>query len=189
MRYALSLLIVLVLSSCGIFSYDKDPRTPEEIENARLEAEREYMDQKYAVDDFHGTKHISKHNVMPEVYTIAATRAVNKMLDDTQSIYSKPKQTFLFINDLQKEEDIPNGVYLAEKTVKDIIKASKTYTIVNSLEESDYQLESFVGKITVQGYKNKMIQYKMTLVDKKGEKIKEYIEVIKETKNYDNSWW
>lgn len=196
MRCILGLAIVTLLSACGIIDHYRDTRTYGEIEreriqdeNARLRAEHEYMENKYAVDDFHGKKHISKHNVMPEVYTIVATRAVNKMLDETKNIYSKPEKTYLFIKDVEKEEDIPNGVYLAETTVKEIIESSRTYTVVNSIEEADYQLESFVGKITVQGYMNKIIQYKMTLLDKKGEKVKEYIETIRETKNSDNSWW
>src|SRR5574344_2085108 len=63
--------------------------------------------------------------ITPEVYSIAATRVTNKMLDDTANIYEKNKPT-IYINQITKEaDDLPDGFWAAKEVTTKILEGSR----------------------------------------------------------------
>lgn len=200
MRILLSLVVISMLSACGIADYYGNQPMEEEtiVENYRSYNEQNsYYRENYAktsqntytIDKPYGVKDFSEDAVMPEVYTVVATRAINKMLDNTQKLYNDRKNNALFINDFEKDEDLPSGHYLAEYTSKKIINASRTFKVVNTREEANYLLKTLISRVTIEGSDNKIIQYKLILSDKDENVIDEWIETIRRTESYDNSWW
>lgn len=145
----------------------------------------------YKIDTPYGVETLYDEKVMPDVFAIAATRSANKILDDTKSIYESKGSTFLFIMEPKKiDEDIPNGLYLAQRTTRDIIEGSRTYTVVNNINDADYYLETLISKIEIDGQQDSpIIQYKVIMFDKEENKINEWVETIRKVKNDDRSWW
>ena len=128
--------------------------------------------------------------ITPSVYAIAATRATNKMLDESTDIYENNNSTFLYIMDPKKTDDsLPDGFYYARKTTRDIIEGSRTFKVVNNLNDADYYLETQIKEIPVQGAETPIIEYKIILNDKDNNKINEWTETIRQLQNDDKSWW
>ena len=107
---------------------------------------------------------------LPEIYAIPATRATNKMLDETREFYEQNGDTFLFITDLKKgDRQLPDGIYKAEQTTRKIIEGSKTFK-AGTPEEP-------------------ILVYRMILLDKDNKKINEWVEMVRRVNNDDRSWW
>ena len=67
----------------------------------------------------------------PEAYNVVATRATNRMLQDTANLYGNGKTVFL--NDTKLlSSDLPYGNHRLKATTKDIISESRAFDIVNS---------------------------------------------------------
>ena len=66
---------------------------------------------------------------------------------------------------------------------------SRTYTVVNNLNDADYYLETQIKEIPVQGAETPIIEYKIILNDKDNNKINEWTETIRQLQNDDKSWW
>lgn len=109
----------------------------------------------------------SDYDVTPEVYAIAATRATNKMLDETESLYMRKEQKpKLYIAPIKKmKEKLPDGFYFARKTTEDIIEGSRNYTVVENLEDADYKLEVEVDAVPNPEMRSPVIDYTLKLVD------------------------
>ena len=123
-----------------------------------------------------------------EVYAIPASRATNKMLDDTRNIYEQNGNVFLYIAGLKKNNDkMPDGIYKAEQTTKKIIEGSGTFKIVNDKNEADYILETFIDNVATDD--DPIIEYKMILSDTENNKINEWSETVRRIRNDDRSWW
>ena len=128
-------------------------------------------------------------NVAPQIYAIAATRATNKMLDETAEFYENPNgNTFLYITDIKKaDRKLPDGVYSAARTTKNIIEGSKTFKVVNQMDEADYYLETIIDNAGTP--EEPIFVYKLILFDAKNNKINEWVETIRRVRNDDRSWW
>ncbi len=125
---------------------------------------------------------------MAEVYAIPASRATNRMLDDTRDIYENNGDTFLFITDLKKaDRKMPDGIYNAERTTRKIIEGSKTFKVVNDKSEADYILETIIDNAG--SPEEPILVYRMILLDTESKKINEWVETFRRVGNDDRSWW
>lgn len=84
---------------------------------------------------------------------------------------------------------LPDGLYYAKDATRQIIEGSRTYTVVNNLNDADYYLETQIKEIPVQGAETPIIEYKIILNDKDNNKINEWTETIRQLQNDDKSWW
>ena len=129
--------------------------------------------------------------ITPKVYTIAATRATNKMLDDTQKLYqqkgNKPKLLVLEAKKLNPQ--LPDGLYAGNKVIYDIIDGSQNFVMVTKLDDADYVLDVAVDAYPNQRAQTPIIEYILTLQDKNGKKIDSWKQNIRQLQNDDKSWW
>jgi len=127
-------------------------------------------------------------SITPQVYALAATRAANKMLDETRSVYEQSGDVFLYVMEPKKlSNSLPDGLHYAHKVTTDILEGANDYKIVNNKDEADYYLEVLVdegGNADVPA-----IVYKMILFDNQNVKVDEWIVNLKQIRNDDRSWW
>lgn len=128
--------------------------------------------------------------VTPSVYATLATRTTLKMLDDTKNLYEKNKRPKLYIKDTKKlDKNLPDGFYYSRKVTQDIIEGSKTFILVNNMNEAEYFLEPQVSSVYAINSNIPIIQYKVILSDQNDVEISEWDGKITRLKNDDNSWW
>lgn len=129
-----------------------------------------------------------EQRITPEVYAVAATRATNKMLNDTAGLYENGGTVFIYINDPKNlSEYLPDGFHYARKVTRDIIAGSKNYKVVNNIYEADYILDVLVDNLG--SPEDPLIEYKLILFDDQNIKIDEWPERLRQLKNDDRSWW
>lgn len=144
----------------------------------------------YTVEKTTETREVWQDNITPEVYSIVATRATNKMLDETSKIYDNAPSPTLYVKEVKRlNDELPAGLYLANKVTKDIINGSRTFSVVNNIKDAEYVLDVTVDKLTIEGYNNPVIKYHSVLSDNKNNKIQEWSESIQQVINDDKSWW
>lgn len=176
------LTLTAFISSCSYFK--KEPKEVFIIEDDRFVN----IENNYIIEAEFAPNTIYDDTITPEVYSVVATRAVNKMLDETRSVYENLSSTFLYVTASKKMSDnLPDGFYFAEKTIKEIINGSRTYTIVSNIKDADYYLETLVSKIELPG-QTPAIQYKLIMFDKDDTKIGEWVETIHKVTNDDRNW-
>lgn len=126
--------------------------------------------------------------ITPQVYAIAATRATNRMLDETTDIYENNATTFLYVTQPQILDDtLPDGIYYARKVTRDILSGSNNYKLVNNPDDADYILEAAVDNI---GYEeDPVVEYSLILFDNQNNKVNQWSETVRQLKNDDRSWW
>lgn len=128
--------------------------------------------------------------VTPNVYATLATRTTLKMLDDTKNLYERNKRPKLYIKETKKlDRNLPDGFYYSRKVTQDIIEGSKTFILVNNMNEAEYFLEPQVSSVYAINSNTPIIQYKVILSDQNDTKISEWDGKITRLKNDDNSWW
>ncbi len=165
-------LFPLLLASCSVGTnepIDKDIYVRSPYLSAQHDIERELA-------------------ITPQVYALAATRATNKMLDETRSIYENSGDVFLYVMQPKKlDASLPDGFHYAHKVTTDILEGANDYKIVNNKDEADYYLEVLVD----QGGSDEVpsIVYKMILFDNSDVKVNEWIVNVKQLRNDDRSWW
>lgn len=129
--------------------------------------------------------------ITPHVYAIAATRATNKMLDETQNLYvnqsNKPK--ILVLKAEKLNQNLPDGFHYADKVVYDIISGSQNFMMVSQLDDADYVLKVEVDALQNQNAPSPIILYKLTLQDKNGKQFDSWTQDIRQLQNDDKSWW
>ena len=126
--------------------------------------------------------------ITPEVYAIAATRAANKMLDETGEIYEDLNKPKLYIMQPRRvDKTLPDGIFYARKVVREIIEGSRNYTVVDNLNDADYFLEVDIDRGG--NGQTPTIIYGMALFDKNNVMIGEWSETLKKVRNDDQSWW
>lgn len=130
-------------------------------------------------------------DITPEVYSLAATRATNKMLDGSSELYfRKTEKPKLYISDVRKLNDkMPDGFYYARKVTNDIIEGSRNFIVVDNPEDADYQLEILINAIPTQYQDMPIIDYQLHLYSKDGSEINQWNATIKQLMNDDRSWW
>lgn len=139
----------------------------------------------------YGLSNLYEETSAPQLYSVIAARVTNKMLDQTTEIYEKAFPPKLYIMQIKKAgvEHIPDGFYYSRQVTRDIIKGSKTFTLVNTRDEADYHLDIIVSRLNVQNIPGNILQYKMTLFDKGGNEVGSWMESIRQVQNDDRSWW
>ena len=144
---------------------------------------------KFMIDTPFGREDIAMEAITPDVYAVVATRATNKMLDQTTAIYEQQTAPKLYLMQIKKSDpNLPDGFYYARQVSQEIIEGSSTYTVVNNLNDADYYLEVTVSPLQVEG-RPAALQYKMVLFDKQNVQIDQWAEVIQQVQNDDRSWW
>lgn len=145
---------------------------------------------RYIIETPFGQEDVYDETITPEVYAIVATRVTNKMLDQTTAIYEKIPAPTLYVMEVKKEdESLPNGFYHARRVSKDIIKGSRTFTIVENMNDADYYIETIVSAIPLEGIEVPAVKYTLTLYDKDNKQINQWSEAIQQIQNDDKSWW
>ncbi len=143
----------------------------------------------FVIDTPQGSKDIAMEAITPDVYAIVATRAANKMLDQTTALYETRPAPKLYLMQIKKSDpNLPDGFYYARQVTQEIIDGSRTYTLVNNLNDADYYLEVIVSPLQVEG-KAPALQYKMTLFNSQNEQIDQWAEIIQQVQNDNRSWW
>ena len=82
---------------------------------------------------------------------------------------------------------MPDGIYSAARTTRDIIEGSKTFKVVNDMKEADYYLETVIDNAGTP--EEPILVYKLILFDGKNNKINEWTETMRRVRNDDRSWW
>lgn len=124
-------------------------------------------------------KPIAAAKYSPEAYNVVATRATNRMLQDTANISSKGHKT-VFLKDTQVlSSDMPYGSNRLKSTTKDIINVSKTFDVVNNPKDADYIVAS-TADWYVADSKAPALQYKLAMFDRGGRKVNEWVEIIRQ---------
>jgi hypothetical protein len=115
----------------------------------------------------------------PEAYNVVATRATNRMLQDTGSL-SDNGQKRIFLKDTKLlSSDLPFGSNRLKSTTKDIISGSKTYDLVNNSAAADFIVDSSADWY-VTNTAAPALQYKLSMFDKSGKKVNEWVEIIRQ---------
>ena len=115
----------------------------------------------------------------PEAYNVVATRAANRMLQDSAALYGNGGKT-VFIKDTKVlSSDLPYGANRLKSTTKEIISGSKAFDVVNTVENADYILDSSADWF-VTNNAAPALQYKMSMFDKSGRKVNEWVEIIRQ---------
>ncbi len=87
---------------------------------------------------------------MTKAYETAATRVTNKMLDDSADLYEIQPKPKLYIKQIVKTApELPDGFYTAQRAIKDIVKGSGTFVVVDKMEDATYILETSVNQFNV----------------------------------------
>lgn len=173
MKKALVLLAVSMLSGCYTYYNDDTKPLPRMI-----------------VDTPYGMKDLYAETNAPQIYSVIAARATNKMLNQTTDIYEREKAPKIYIRQVKKmgANHVPDGFYYARKTTKEIVARAGAYTVVNTPKEAQYMLDISVSKPNVAGLEGSVLQYKLMLLNKKGKEIGSWIENIRQVQNDDQSW-
>ena len=121
-------------------------------------------------------------NYSPEAYIVVATRATNRMLQDTSVIYDNGVKK-IYVKDINLlSSDLPYGSHRLKGVTKDIIAGSNTFDVVNNIKDADFVIDPAADWYVASNNATPALQYKMSLLDKNGKKIDEWIEVIRQVK-------
>lgn len=117
----------------------------------------------------------------PEVYNVVATRAANRMLQDTSAIYDNGTLKTLYIKDAKLlSSDLPYGSHRLKSITKEIVEGSKTFELVNNPKNADFVAQTSADWYVAPNTTIPALQYKLTLLDKNGKKVNEWVEVIRQ---------
>ncbi len=120
----------------------------------------------------------------PEVYVVVATRATNRMLQDTAAIYDNGHTKTVYLKDTKlQSSDLPYGSHRLKGAVKEIINGSKTYDVVNNANNADFIIESTADWYVAPDNTMPALQYKMSMFDKNGKKVNEWVEIIRQVQD------
>lgn len=118
----------------------------------------------------------------PEAYIVVATRATNRMLQDTSALYDNGTKR-VYIKDINLlSSDLPYGSHRLKGATKDIISGSKTFDVVNNIKDADFVIEPSADWFVASNNATPALQYRMSLLDKNGKKVDEWIEIIRQVK-------
>lgn len=116
----------------------------------------------------------------PEAYNVIARRATNRMLQDTSALYGNGRTKRIFLKDTKLlSSDLPYGSHRLRGISKEIISGSETFDVINNQADADYILDS-AADWYVSGNATPALQYKLTMLDKSGKKINEWVEIIRQ---------
>lgn len=131
---------------------------------------------------------VPERTTAPQIYSIAANRVTNRMLDGTRDIYDHSGDTFLYIMSPKTSgEQTPDGFYAAERVIRGTIEGSHLFKLVNNLNEADYYVQPVIEDSGTP--EAPALTVKLVLFDNKNIKINEWSETMRPLRNDDQSWW
>ena len=189
MKKLLVVLAISTLSACGSM-WGSSHNTYEETrvtKTTTVESKRP----RFVVETPYGMADLYDETSAPQLYSVVASRATNKMLEQTTDVYEKLPRPKIYVMQVKKTgtDPVPNGFYYARQVTKEIIDGSKTFLVVNTMDEADYMLEVLVTKLNVPNLPGNVLQYKLILLDKGNNQVGTWIENIRQVQNDDRSWW
>ncbi len=120
----------------------------------------------------------------PEAYIVVATRATNRMLQDTSAIYDGGKVRTIYIKDTKLlSQDLPYGSHRLKGATKDIISGSRTYEVVNNVNNADFVIDTSADWYVAPDNTMPALQYKLSMYDKSGKKVNEWVEIIRQVQD------
>ncbi|MCM1323494.1 MAG: hypothetical protein NC218_04970 [Acetobacter sp.] len=120
----------------------------------------------------------------PEAYDVVATRATNRMLQDTSAIYDNGTTKTVYLKDTRLlSSDLPYGSHRLRGLTKEIIDGSRTYDVVNNANAADFVLETSADWYVAPNNPMPALQYKLTMLDKNGQKVNEWVEIIRQVQD------
>lgn len=120
----------------------------------------------------------------PEAYIVVATRATNRMLQDTSAIYDSGKARTVYIKDTKLlSSDLPYGSHRLKGATKDIISGSKTYEVVNNINNADFVIDTSADWYVAPDNTMPALQYKLSMYDRNGKKVNEWVEIIRQVQD------
>jgi len=132
-----------------------------------------------------------KEATSQQIYAVLASRATNKMLIDTTSLYTQPQTPTVYINSPITEGALPipeNSLY-STQVVKDIINGTHSYKIVDSPRRADYVLDTYISRKPIANRETTIVVYKLVLSDKNNKNVGSWTETLSPIINDDQSWW
>lgn len=129
--------------------------------------------------------------VSKRIYTILASRAVNKMLKNTAANYAGGKHPSLYVAApvAEGQDAVPANIEYAGVVTRNIVAGSHGYALAGGQAEADYVLETFVRSRPVAGRGTNVIVYKIILKDARQNAIGSWTETLSPVMNDDKSWW
>lgn len=126
-----------------------------------------------------------------QIYTILASRTVNKMLKSTTAVYAGGKYPSLYVSAPVAEGNmpVPENPEYAGVVTQNVIAGSHSYALVDERAKADYVLETFVRSRPVVSRGASVIVYKAVLKDAKQNEIGSWTETLSPVMNDDKSWW
>jgi len=118
----------------------------------------------------------------PEAYNVLATRATNRMLQDTSAIYDNGRTKTVYIKDTKLlSSDLPYGSQRLKGVAKEIISGAKAFDVVNNSNNADFIIDSSADWYVTDSAAP-ALQYKLAMFDKAGKKVNEWVEIIRQVK-------
>ncbi len=175
-------LVVDIQNTEDNLSATKEVVVKEKEKSENIKQRTDYVP--YVVKPYHET-------ASQKVYTILASRAVNKMLRETTPLYENAKYPTLYIKDplLEGTTSVPENSGYAMKVTKDIVTGSHSYLIVDSLRRADYVLDTHISSNLIASRGTEVVVYKLVLTDKDGKEVGSWVEMLSPITNDDQSWW
>ena len=103
------------------------------------------------------------------------------MLQYTSAIYDSGKARTVYIKDTKLlSTDLPYGSHRLKGATKDIISGSKTYEVVNNVNNADFVIDTSADWYVAPDNTTPALQYKLSMYDKSGKKVNEWVEIIRQ---------
>lgn len=174
MKKLLTASAYILLAACTVVSHQAME------ENEQYEVDTPYVE----------AQPLDEQETASEAYILVANRTVNKLLDETSEYYDKlPRPKIYVMSPEKQDENTPDGIYQARLETMKILEGSKTYMVVNNLNDADYYLKISAKPIALQGSAIPAISYHLALYSSDNTPLKEWSQVIKQVQNDDKSWW
>lgn len=120
----------------------------------------------------------------PEAYDVVATRATNRMLQDTAAVYDNGTRKTVYLKDTSLlSSDLPYGSHRLRGITKEIIDGSRTFDVVNNANNADFVVESSADWYVTSDNVMPALQYKLSLFDRNGRKVNEWVEIIRQVRD------
>jgi len=121
---------------------------------------------------------------MPEAYELASLRVFNRFIKDTFDIYSKKPDVSLYAQSAEIfSDDLPEGVAQGVELFKNNVTTSHTFVLENEKDKADYVLKTSADWFDTPTKTVPAIKYVVTLSDKNGKVINEWVEIVKKAEN------
>ena len=128
---------------------------------------------------------------LPQLYAILASRTVNKMLRATTAIYNSVKSPTMYVSAPQNENpsiSLSNLEY-ADKATKNIISASRSYTLTEYAGNADYTLDTYIAQNEDYNRGKPILSYRIILKNRDNKQIGTWRDTLSPISNDDQSWW